>query len=265
MHRILPIALVAAVWTVPADAQLNSYYKGVVRDGAKDVPATAQFSVEPGRAAMILRGATTRRMLYIESEQVLRLVDDARGSYLDLGKASGPGSIASGIDAQMAEMRRQLDRMPPAQRGMMEQMMRRTMGATEQPPDQYVWSTERKTIAGYEATRVDILQGGVKKSEYWGTPSADFKMSDAERKTMLAMQEYLRNSMIGVSPVGGGARAFQWDTSVDGYPVLTRCFNGDEMTLELQLDSVDRKPVSGDLFAIPSSYKKQEMPTIGGR
>jgi hypothetical protein len=266
MRRMFPIALVAACWTVPAGAQLNTYYKGMVREGGRDVPAMAQFSVEPGRVAMIMRGATTRRMLYLESEQVLRLVDDTRESYVDLGKESGPGGMASGLAAQMAEMQRQLAKMPAAQRGMAQQMMQNAMGAMQQPPDQYVWSTEKKTIAGYDATRVDIMQAGVKKSEYWGTTSADFRMSDAERKTMLAMQEYLRNYIITVNPAGGGqARAFQWDTSKDGYPVLTRCFNGDEMTLELQLQSVDRKALSGDLFAIPSNYKKQEMPTTGAR
>ena len=92
-------------------------------------------------------------------------------------------------------------------------------------------------------------------------------MSDAERQAMLAMQDYLRNYLIMVSPAGGEngeARAFQWDTSVDGYPVLSRCFRGDEMTLELQLKSVDRKALSKDLFEIPSGYKKQDIPG-GGR
>ena len=251
-------ALVAASSTVPARAQLNTYYQGKVREGGKDVPATAQFSLEPGRVAVIMRGATVRRMLFLESEQVLRLVDDSRRIYIDLGKASG---TASDLAAQLAEMQKQLDQLPPEQRAMAQQMMRSTMGAMQQPPDRYVWSTDRRTIAGYDATRVDVMQGDEKKAEYWGTKSADFRMTDAERKTMLAMQEYLRNYLIIVNPAGGGeARAFQWDTSVDGYPVLSRCFKGGEMTLELQLESVDRKALSGDLFAIPSTYTKQEQP-----
>lgn len=259
MHRTLPIVLIAACWTVPAAAQFNTYYKGMVREGGKDVPATAQFSVEAGRVAVIMRGATIQRMLFLENEHVLRVVDDTRGSYVDLGTA---GSMASGLAAQMAEMQKQMAKLPPAQRAMAEQMMRGTMGAMQQPPDDYVWSTETKTISGYDATRVDIMQGGVKRAEYWGTTSADFRMSDAERTTMLAMQDYLRTSMITASPAGGGpSRAFQWDTSKDGYPVLTRCFNGGEMTLELQLQSVDRKALAGDLFAIPSTYTKQEFGT----
>jgi hypothetical protein len=205
-------------------------------------------------------------MLYLESEHVLRLIDDTHGSYLDLGKASGPGSMASGVAAQMAEMQKQLDKLPPEQRGMAQQMMQQAMGATQQAPDQYVWSTEKKTISGYDATRVDVMQAGVKRAEYWGTTSADLKIAEGERNTILAMQDYLRNYLIMVTPTGGGeARAFEWDTSMDGYPVLTRCFNRGEMTLELQLQSVDRKALSGDLFAVPPTYAKQEMPAAGGR
>jgi hypothetical protein len=268
MRRILLIALAAACWNAPAGAQLNTYYKGTVREGGQDGPLTAQFSVEAGRVAMIMRGTTTRRMLFLESEQVLRLVDDTHGSYVDLGNASGPGSMAAGMAAQMAEMQKQLDKLPPEQRRMMQGMMQGRMGATPQAqtPDQYVWSTEHKTISGYDATRVDIMQGTVKKAEYWGTKSPDFRMSDAERSTMLAMQAYLRNYLITVTPAGGGqTRAFEWDTGTDGYPVLTRCFNGDEMTLELQLQSVDRKALPGDLFAIPANYQKQEFAIPGAR
>jgi hypothetical protein len=258
---LTPAIVVAAA--APAGAQLNTYYRGTVREGGKYVPATAQFSLEPGRVAMILRSGTTRRMLFLESEQVLRMVDDTRGSYADLGAMSGQPANPS---AQLAEMQRQLDRLPPEQRAMAQQMMQSTMGAAQPAPDTYVWTTERKTIAGYDATRVEVMQGSVKRAEYWGTKSADFRMSDAERKTMLAMQDYLRNYIIMVTPAGGGeARAFQWDTSVDGYPVLSRCFKDGEMTVELQLDSLNRKPLAGDLFAIPSSYTKEQMPTAPGR
>ena len=262
--RFFTVAIAAGAAAAPVRAQLNTYYKGMVREGGKDVPATAQFSLEPGRVAMILRGSTTRRMLFLENEQVLRLVDDSRGMFVDMGKVSGQ---AADLAARMAEVQKQLDQLPPEQRAMAQQMMQGTMGAMQQqPPDEYVWSTERKTISGYDATRVDVTQAGVKRAEYWGTKSADFRMSDAERKTMLAMQDYLRNYVLMVNPGGGGeARAFQWDTSVDGYPVLSRCFRDGQMTVELQLMSVDRKPLSGDLFAIPSSYTKQQMPTGPGQ
>ena len=62
--RPIAAALVVAACAAapaPAPAQLNTYYKGTVREGGKDVPTTAQFSVEAGRAAVIMKTAPAAR------------------------------------------------------------------------------------------------------------------------------------------------------------------------------------------------------------
>ena len=82
------------------------------------------------------------------------------------------------------------------------------------------------------------MRGTDKVTEYCGTTSGDFKMSAADRETMLDMQSYLRNFTIMVKTADDGAGAFQWDTGTDGYPVLTRCFRDGQITLELTLDSL---------------------------
>ena len=261
MRHLTLSAIVACCATASAGAQFNTYYQGKVHEGGKDVPATAQFSIEPGRVAVVLKGSRAFRMLFLEKDQVLRIVDDTHAMYIDLDKAT-----ASGASAQLAEMQKQLEKLPPAQRAMAQQMMQSHMGDSKEVHSEYVWTTEQKTIAGYETIRVNVMQGAVKKAEYWGTKSSDFKMSDGQRSTMLAMQDYLRNYLIMVTSAGEGsgeARAFEWDTSVDGYPIVTRCFKGGEMTLELELVAHDRNALSSDLFAIPSGYKKQEVPTMG--
>jgi hypothetical protein len=261
MTRLVLIVLILALAAAPAAAELNTYYAGTVLRDGKMIPATAQFSVEPGRVAMILKDAkTSSRMLFVEKEHVLRIVDDTGKNYFDIAK----GQAAS----PAAQMQEQMAHLPPAQRQMAEQMMKGMLGAATPVPDTYVWSQEKKTIGGYECTRVDVMQGTVKKAEYWGTPSPDFRMSEKERASLLAMQEYLRNYMIAVRGGSGGSgeRAFQWDTSVDGYPIVSRCFNGDQMSLDLQLQSFDRKEPSGDLFQVPKGYKKQDfgMGSAGG-
>jgi hypothetical protein len=60
-------------------------------------------------------------------------------------------------------------------------------------------------------------------------------------------------------------RVFQWDTSVDGYPVNTRCYRNGAMTLDLTLQSVSRKPIPSELFDVPKGYKKLDMSTLTGR
>jgi len=237
----------------PAAAQLTTTYAGTQTVDGKQVPASAQFSVEDGHVAMIMRGARSARMIFDAKAQVLHIISDDDKSYFDIDQAAGN---------PMAMMQEQLAKMPANQRAMAEQMMKSAMGS-QPPPLTYVWSNEKKTIAGYECTRVDGMRGSDKTTEYCGSTSADFKMSDAERKTVLAMQSYLRNFTIMVKTADDSTRAFQWDTDTDGYPVLTRCYTNGMMTLDLALQSVARQPIAKGLLDPPKGYKKIEMPAMG--
>ncbi len=255
--RTLSITLISCSLAAPAAAQLTTTYTGIQRDGGKDAPITAQFSVENARVAMIMKGPRSARMLFDGKAQLLRIVSDDEKTYFDIDKKSGGQGDPSGM---MATMQKQLEAMPKEQRAMAEQMMKSAMGVTKQaPPLTYVWSTEKKTIAGYECTRVDGMRGTDKVTEYCGSTSNDFKMSAGERQTMLDMQGYLRNFTIMVQTSDDATRAFQWDTSTDGYPVLTRCYRDGNLTLELQLESVNRKPLSADLFDLPSGYHQLDF------
>jgi hypothetical protein len=242
----------------PAAAQLTTTYAGTQIQNGKEVAATAQFSVENGRVAMIMKGARSARLVFDAKAQVLHMISDDDKTYLDIDKTSG------GRGDPMQMMQQQLDKMPQAQRAQAEQMMKSVVGAMP-PPLTYVTSTEKKTIAGYECTRVDGMRGNDKVTEYCGSTSADFTMSDAERKTMLDMQSYLRNFMIMVKAPDDTMRAFQWDTTTDGYPVLTRCYVNGTMTLDLTLQSVSRKPIASELFDLPKTYKKLDMSGMTGR
>ena len=127
----------------PAAAQFTTTYAGTQTEGGAAVPATALFYVDAGRAATIITGARVGRMVFDAKAQVLHLISDADKTYIDIDKSGRRGD-----PVQM--MQQQLDRMPPGQRAMAEQMMR-TMTSAMPPPLTYVRSTEKKTIAGYES------------------------------------------------------------------------------------------------------------------
>jgi hypothetical protein len=204
-----------------------------------------------------MHGAKAARLIFDEKAQVLHVISDDDKTYFDLDKTT------AGRDP-MAAMQQQLASLPPEQRAMAENMMRSAMGATP-PPLTYVWSKDKQTVAGYECTRVDGMRGSDKVTEYCGSTSSDFKMTDAERKTMLDMQSYLRNFMIMVRSSDNNSRAFQWDTSADGYPVVTRCYVNGQMTLDLTLESVSHKPIPKETFDLPNGYKKQDLNAMMGR
>ena len=238
----------------PVAAQFTTTYAGTQIVGSKQVPATAKFAVEAGRVAMIMTGAQGGRIVFDQKAQVLHVISDDEKSYFDIG-AGGPAEI----------MQKQLEKLPPEQRAMAQQMMQSAMPAASAPQLTYVWTKDTKTVANYPCTFVQGMHGDTKVSEYCGSTSPDFKISDAERGTVLDMQRYLRNSAIMVRTSDDATRAFQWDTSVDGYPVITRCFNDGVMTLDLTLQSVSRTPLPGELFDIPREYKKIDLASMGRR
>jgi hypothetical protein len=257
--RVFLLAAAFACLAAPSAAQLTTTYTGTQTVGGKTVPATAQFSLESGHVAAIMKGARAARIIFDEKAQVLHVISDDDKMYIDIDKS------AAGRGADPMQMiQDQLAKMPPAQRAMAEQMMK---SAVSPAPAQlsYIKGTGTKTVAGYECTMFEGMRGADKVTEYCGTTSNDFRMSEAERNTMLDMQNYLRNFSIMVKSADDGTRAFQWDTSVDGYPVLTRCFASGTMTLDLTLETVSRQAIPTELFEIPKGYKKQELPKMGGR
>jgi hypothetical protein len=258
MRAFALLVLGLVVSAAPAAAQFNAYYAGTQRVNGKDLPCSTQFSVEKGRVAVLLEGPNRSRMLFTQKDGKLRVVDDETRSWFDLDRKQ-----LDGMNSAMADMQKQLAEMPAAQREMAESLMKGRLGGVKSPPPSvYVWSKDQQTVNGYACTRVDVMQGDVKKAEYWGSTSPDFKLGDAEHEAVLAMQGCLRDFMIMVSSGGAAGtetRPFQWDTSVDGYPLISRCYDGDVMTLDVKLQRFDRKPLASDLFQVPDGYTKQDL------
>ena len=259
-NALITLALCAVA--APAGAQFTTTYTGVQHVGDKDYPATAIFAIDKGRIAMIMTGAKHVRMLFDDKAQVLRLVNEDGKQYFDITKDTRSSMDPTG---QMAKMQKQLEAMPKEQRAMAESMMKQAMASMSAPQEQlvYNWTNDKPKIAGYDCTRVEGLRGGHKVTEYCGSTSNDFKLTDNDRQTVLDMQAYLRNFLIMVKNGDESARAFAWDTSTDGYPVLTRCFDNGTMTLELTLATVNRTGPSDDQFKV-DGFKKMEMPKPPG-
>lgn len=248
------LALALGCLTRPVAGQLTTTYAGTQTVGSKQVPATAKFAVETGRVAMVMTGERGGRIVFDQKAQVLHMISDEEKSYFDIG---------SGGPAEM--MQKQLEKLPPEQRAMAQQMMQSAMPSGGTPQLTYVWTKDTKTVASYQCTFVQAMRGDTKVSEYCGSTSPDFKISEAERGTVLDMQRYLRNFTIMVRAPDDATRAFQWDTSVDGYPVITRCFRDGVTTLDLTLQTVSRAPLPAELFDIPRDYRKIDPAAMNGR
>src|SRR5215471_18488312 len=79
---MFPLALCAIA--APASAQLTTTYTGTQRDGDKNVPATAEFTVQNGRALMVMKGSHAMRMIFDARAQVLHILSDDDKSFFDI-------------------------------------------------------------------------------------------------------------------------------------------------------------------------------------
>ncbi len=254
MLRFSPILL--AVLAAPcANAALTTYYRGTVYEDGKDVAATAAMSYTDDRVAMMMSSATRHyRMVFHTKDDLLTIVDDGKKTYVDL-----QGGLGNAMDAQM---KAQLDRMPPEQRKMAEQMMQnmRGMAAQKSVPDEYVWTTDTETRGSYKCTWVTVMQSGVKRAAYCGTPSSDFTLGEKEHAAAVGFAHSLGNSSILTRDERGGQmRMFEWDSAKDGYPLVTRCYKDERVILNLELDTFNRDKPPAQLFDIPPDYRKQSL------
>ena len=52
---------------------------------------------------------------------------------------------------------------------------------------------------------------------------------------------------------------YQAMSQIDGFPVRTRHFDGDQVISETTLTSISRQAVDDNLFSPPDGYKREEM------
>jgi Domain of unknown function (DUF4412) len=251
-HVILSFAMLLTA--APASAQLHAYYEGFVRHEGKVLPATAEYGVEAGRAVATMKGGLGAfRIVYLEKEQLVRIILESEKQYFEVPVTEG--GMAGSV---MAEVESQLESLPPEQHKAIEEQLKMPQQASKAASAEYVMTDDMTKVLGYDCTRVNVLLGGTKAAEYWGTPSPDFKISEAERATMAGLGKALNGADAGAG-AGGASRAFMWDTNQDGFPLIMRCTADTAITTHLQITKFDRKPLPKEMFKVPSGYKKLNL------
>lgn len=139
MRRLIPTVAAILALAAPAAAQLNTYYEGFERYGGKRFPATAQYSVDAGRAVAVMKGEHAFRLIYLQKEGVLRMLLDSDKQYMDVPATEGglAGSLAAQLESQMAEL-------PPEERKMVQDMMKKTQSEKPTAALEYVWTDESR-------------------------------------------------------------------------------------------------------------------------
>jgi hypothetical protein len=160
-------------------------------------------------------------------------------------------------------MMKEMEKLPPEQRAMMEKMMKGKMPGTEEPPTQRVETGELDQVGEYPCAVYTLYSDEEKVREVFladETVGADIAEAMEAFHALARFAEGLMKVAQNL-PFGNLIEIpFQEVQEMDGFPVRTRIFNGEgEVVLERTLKSVTRRDIESVVFEIPKGYKGKSL------
>ena len=253
MVRFLVLAFVFSLLTAPviaADGILIT--QRVTSAGA---PLTVRVQIEATRTRTEMAGpnGVMNVTIFDGGKQVLYIVDPARKTYMEMTKADVE-RLSAQMQGSMAQMKAQLEKMPPAQRAQMEAMMKGVQHTR----------TGSDTVGRWTCDKYDLTQGGQKIGEVCSVNLATLGFGATDFDVMRQMGAFY-STMAPLMPAQlTGVSGFDQGSSSD-FPVKTvMMVPGGTMTTEVV--EAGRQTFPDSLFAVPAGFTKQDlMGALGGR
>lgn len=205
-----------------------------------------------------------REMIVVDSRDQSYMVIDSETT------AQLSASVSDQMSQAMREMESQLEGLDPMQREMVERMLKGKMdgaagpvGPMSQPPTRFLNTGQRGTKEGYPCVRYDVLRGEEKVQELWVTDWSNIEGGTDVAETFGEMAEFVDDTMGAFSQNGGLFEAsdnpIEAFTKINGFPVVTRDFEGGELESETVLKSVTERDLDPDAFEPPKGYRLRTM------
>jgi hypothetical protein len=183
--------------------------------------------------------------------QVIVTVDSSDKTYSEMTFAELEGTMQE-MGSKLSEMEKELEKLPPEQRKMVEQMMAGKMGAKKSEAKVEVAKTgEKKTIAGYSCSEFVAKQDGKTFLTVWTTN--DIKGPEGLGKEM---KEFGRR-ISEMSPMFGKGRA-EAMKSIEGFPLQT-----ESEQVKTVVTKVEKRSINGSEFEVPEGYTKVKPKAMG--
>lgn len=201
--------------------------------------------------------------------QALMMIDHAKRRYTNLDKETLV-AVAEKLTQAMAEMEAQLAGMPPAQREMMERMMKGAIpqAAAALPEVTFKRTGETDTIAGIKAEKVEQFADGRKSKELWIASWADLKGGESIKEAFVNMSElfqeiataFSQGPMKGMFTSIGERSGMNQLADLGGFPVKAVDYDASgTVDSEMALTHFEVKAFPSETFKAPKGYKKQKV------
>ncbi len=259
--NIRALAAVAALaLCVSSAARAEIVLEMEERDGEEVFPV--KMIVGSGRLAAVDEDGAVE-MIFDRATETIYTIDHGSRSYVSLNREN-IGELVGQVDTAMAEMRRQLEALPPEQREMAERMMGGMMGnmggaAGATPPAREMRETSRRgEAAGIGCRWHDIYEGDAQMGTACiaaadAVPGGDEMV--AMINAMSSIYEELMRQLADSVPMGLPANPILPMTETGGLPIRsTETRDGEDY--ETVLLAVREESVDPAIFALPAGYSE---------
>lgn len=236
------------------------YIEGITRisDGGAQKTYNYRTSMDKGRLRQETKGTDSGQVVIFRTDtSKLWIIDELKKTYTEI-TAEDIKKLGEKIDNAMAQMHEQMKNLPPAQKKMMEQMMKGQMGGMQKPePPVYKSISDSEKVKDWTCRHYEVLAGGQKQSEVWLTDwnALGLKAEDFSVYTEMAKLMGKLGSRFG-SLGTPGAQTDEKSVLSSGYPVKQVWFAEGKSSQEFALETVTRKSIPDSDFELPPGFKK---------
>lgn len=174
---------------------------------------------------------------------------------------------ASQMLRAMEKMERELSKVPPEERKMMEAMMKGMPGMTSQEEKSVVTLKKvgSESVEGFACEKYQFFENGVLVSEVWATPMEKIGIPKDTFRAFERLAEKMEGFAKGMSPrAGGHLEKKDLTEEIKGFPVKEIKYSQDGKVLSTTLlKKVEKRGLEGNLFEIPTGFKKGPSPFAG--
>lgn len=212
------------------------------------------------------RKADTTTIFHGDHREFL-VIDHAKESYTVLDPPAIDALVAQ-IQSALSMLDEQIAEMPPEQR----ELVRKALDEDQKPVASEVRRTEdRAEKAGFSCVRYEVWRGGERIREAWVAPWSEVPRADELQGALSnldAFFDYLAEAFskvnsqaLGGMPVFdlGQDNPFRDLEAMGGFPVVTRNFDGGELTTETVVEGIESVELPRAFARPPAGYERRNL------
>lgn len=258
MRTTLALTLVLAAGLLPSVSRAGVVMEmDVTLADAPDKSGTETFRAQGEMTRTDVAAPDGQGQSVIFRDQTMTFLDHRKKTAQQIGRKD-----VEQIAAQLDDLMKQLEGMPPQQREMMQKMMKGKMPGAGKPPEQRVEVGGTEQVAGFACTLRTLYSDGKKSQEVCVADAEAARDLHEAMGAFMALAEFSESLMKVAEgmPFADSIRASAVELYEEGFPIRQRFYDDEgKLVRESTLRSIEKQEIDPAVFAVPKGYKVNSL------